>query len=217
MCMLGSKWKLVPCALTAWMLVSCDRAKLEQASSDQPEAAPQKPGTNLLSPAPDSPEPQIAAIPQNPDDSAPQTAPPLPLDMVPSTSELQLAEKLSRLKPTEKARAIFALLSTLPREALATAAGQAVEKLPDADYPTTALPVVTNPETHGQVLSVLFADLLERPDAIALPALLTIAKNADHPFAPSALDDLRLLLSADHGTDWPRWEAAIRQKLTPGR
>ena len=194
------------------MLVSCDRPK-----SEQSEVIPPKPKTNLPSSTPDSPEPRIAAISPKPDDSAPQTAPPLPLDMVPSTWELQLAEKLFRLKPTEKARAIFALLPSLPESALATATGQAVEKLPDADYPTTALPVITNPETHGQVLSVLFADLLERPDAITLPALLTIAKNPDHPFAPSALDDLRLLLSADHGSDWPRWDAAIRQKLATGR
>ena len=109
------------------------------------------------------------------------------------------------------------MIPTLPPQALATAAELAVEKLPDADYPATALPVVTNPETHGQVLSVLFADLLERPDAITLPALLTIAKNPEHPFAPSALDDLRLLLNADYGSDWSRWDAAIRQKLATVR
>ena len=194
------------------MLVSCDRPK-----SEQSEVTPPKPKTNQPSPAPDSPEPQIAAISPKPDDSAPQTAPALPLDMAPPAWELQLTEKLSRLKPAERARAIFALLPSLPESALATAAEQAVEKLPDADYPATALPVVTNSETHGQVLSVLFADLLERPDAITLPALLTIAKNPDHPFAPSALDDLRLLLSADHGSDWSRWDAAIRAKLAPGR
>ena len=114
-------------------------------------------------------------------------------------------------------RAIFALLPSLPESALTTATEQAIEKLPDADYPATALPVITNPETHGQVLSILFADLLERPDAITLPALLTIAKNPDHPFAPSALDDLCLLLSADFGSDWSRWDTAIRQKLAAGR
>ena len=194
------------------MLVSCDRPQ-----SEQSEVTPPKPKTNLPSPAADAPEIRVADLPPRPDDSAPQTAPPLPLGIAPSDSELQLVGKLSRLKPLEKARAIFALLPSLPESALASAAEQAVEKLPDADYPATALPVVTNPETHGQVLSVLFADLLERPDAITLPALLTIAKNPDHPFAPSALDDLRLLLNADYGSDWSRWDAAIRQKLATVR
>ena len=194
------------------MLLSCDRPKPEQT-----EVSPPRPGTHLPSPAPDSPETRVADLPPTPDDSAPQTAPAVPLAMTPSHWEQQLAGKLSRLKPMEKARAIFALLPTLPESALATATEVAVEKLPDADYPSTALPVVTNPETHGQVLSVLFADLLERPDAITLPALLTIAKNPDHPFAPSALDDLRLLLNADYGSDWSRWDAAIRQKLATVR
>ncbi len=143
-------------------------------------------------------------------------APAIQLDPRPSSWELQLAERTSRLKPTDRARAIFAMIPTLPPQALARAAGQAVEQLPDADYPATALPVITNPQTHGQVLSVLFADLLERPDAITLPALLTIAKNSNHPFAPSALDDLCLLLNANHGTDWSRWDAAVRAKLATG-
>lgn len=207
-----SKWKLIPGVLAAGLIVSCERPK-----SEQSEVAPPRPTTNLPSPTPESPEIRVAELPQKPDDSAPQTAPALPLNLMPSNWELQLAEKLSRLKPTEKARAIFALLPSLPESALASVAEQAVEKLPDADYPATALPVITNPKTHGQVLSVLFADLLERPDAITLPALLSIARNPEHPFAPSALDDLCLLLSADFGSDWSRWDTAIRQKLAAGR
>ena len=207
-----TQWKLVPFILAAGMLLSCDRPKPEPT-----EVTPPKPKTHLPSPTPDSPETLVTDLPPTPDDSAPQTAPAVPLDTTPSNWEQQLAGKLPRLKPVEKARAIFALLPSLPESALASAAVEAVEKLPDADYPATALPVLINPETHGQVLSVLFADLLERPDTIALPALLTIAKNPDHPFAPSALDDLRLLLNADHDTDWPRWDAAIRAKLATGR
>lgn len=211
------KWKLAVCALSAAMLVGCDRAKVELKDESQQEVAPRVTKTHSPSPVTDSPEMRVAELPPKPDDSAPQTAPAVPLDRTPSNWEQQLAGKLSRLKPVEKARAIFALLPSLPESALATATAQAVEKLPDADYAATALPVIINPETHGQVLSVLFADLLERPDAITLPALLTIAKNPEHPFSPSALDDLRLLLNADHGSDWPRWDAAIRQKLATGR
>lgn len=191
------------------MLVSCDRSK--------PEPTEVTPRVTKTEPPTPTPEIRAADLPPNPDDSAPQTAPPIPLGITPPNWELQLAGKLSHLKPAEKARAIFALLPTLPESALAPATEQAIEKLPDADYPTIVLPVITNPETHGQILSVLFADLLERPDPITLPALLTIAKTPNHPFAPSALDDLRLLLNADHETDWPRWEAAIQKKLAPAR
>ena len=210
-----NNWKVTSVVLAAGMLLGCDRA--ERNRVDRPEDAAQELRTDLPPVAPDSPEPRVAEPSPKQADSAPQMAPAIQLDPRPSSWELQLAERTSRLKPTDRARVIFAMIPTLPPQALASAAEQAVEKLPDADYPATALPVVTNPETHGQVLSVLFADLLERPDAITLPALLTIAKNPDHPFAPSALDDLRLLLNADYGSDWSRWDAAIRQKLATVR
>ena len=214
--MTGSDWKLLFCALVGGILPGCERAGLKQPDIAPPEVIAQEVRTDVQ-PTLDPPELPVAEPSPKQADSAPQMAPAIQLDQLPASWELQLAERTSRLKPTDRARVIFAMIPTLPPQALASAAEQAVEKLPDADYPATALPVVTNPETHGQVLSVLFADLLERPDAITLPALLTIAKNPDHPFAPSALDDLRLLLNADYGSDWSRWDAAIRQKLATVR
>ncbi len=212
---MDNNWKVTSVVLAAGMLLGCDRA--ERNHVDRPEVAAQEVRPDLPPVAPDSPEPRVAEPSPKQGDSAPQMAPAIQLDPRPSSWELQLAEKTSRLKPTDRARAIFAMLPTLPPQALASAAAQAVEQLPDADYPATALPVIINPQTHGQVLSVLFADLLERTDAITLPALLTIAKDSKHSFAPSALDDLSLLLNANYGSDWPRWDAAIREKLAPGR
>ena len=62
-----------------------------------------------------------------------------------------------------------------------------------------------NPQTHGMVLSVLFDDLLERPDEITLPVLLTIARTPTHPLAPEARDNLELLLGTNFGADWMKW------------
>ena len=143
------------------------------------------------------------------DDS--QRPPPLALSTGALAWEQQLADAATGHDATGKARALFALLDRLPEEALAATAEQAVAQLPDKDYATTALPLVTDAKTHGQVLTVLFADLMERPDAIALPALLTIARNEAHPYSPPALDNLRLLLRADHATDWAKWESAVRE------
>ena len=47
----------------------------------------------------------------------------------------------------------------------------------------------------------------------SLPALLQVARNPSHPYAPHARENLDLLLGQDFGTDWPRWETAIRVKL----
>ena len=74
--------------------------------------------------------------------------------------------------------------------------------------------MITNPKTRGQVLSPMFSDLLDRSDAVTLPTLLDIATTPDHPFAPEAVEDLKLLVGADYGTDWVQWTQAIRQILT---
>jgi hypothetical protein len=105
------------------------------------------------------------------------------------------------------------MMPTLPPGAIHHATELAVAGLTDADYPSTALPVIVNPTTRGQVMSVLFADLLERSDEVTLPTLVAIASNPMHAFAPSALDDLRLLLGADYGNDWQRWNQAVQEKL----
>jgi|GEM_PF-6053601 len=120
-------------------------------------------------------------------------------------------------EPAARSRALLAMLPKMPQEALAEITEKAVDQLPDEAYASTALPVVTNPATHGQVMSVLFADLMERPDAITLPALLQIARNPQHAFGPSAVDNLKLLLRVDRGTDWAAWEKDVAQRVAAGR
>lgn len=113
-----------------------------------------------------------------------------------------------------KAKALFDLLPQVPEESMANTAEQAATWLRDRDYARVARPLIINPRTHGAVLGALFADLMERPDAVTLPTLVDIAKNPDHPFAPSAHDNLTLLVGRDYGVDWPAWDKAVLQKLT---
>ena len=117
-----------------------------------------------------------------------------------------------KLDESQKSRELLRSIPTLPEEALESVTEHAVSELRDADY-AAARTLLINPQTHGRVLGVLFADLMERPDAIAFPTLLAIARNASHPFAPAAQDALELVLSAEFGEDWPQWEAEIRNAL----
>lgn len=117
------------------------------------------------------------------------------------------------LDDAAKSRQLLAMIATFPENGLTSASEEAVKRLPDADYNAVALPMVTNPQTHGLVESVLFADLMERPDAITLPALLRIAKTSDHPYAKFAHDNLDLLVGEDFGADWLKWEAAVQKTL----
>ena len=119
----------------------------------------------------------------------------------------------SALSESAKAQRLFAILPSLPEEALDRAARQAIERLSDRDY-SVASRRLTDPATHGQVSSVLFEDLLQRPDAVALPTLLRVARAADHPFTEPARENLELLLGKNFGTDWAAWEAEIRRALS---
>ena len=89
-----------------------------------------------------------------------------------------------------------------------------MEVLRDPDYAAIAQPVLVNPQTGGAILSVLFADVMQRPDAIALPALLQVARSPEHPYASYARDNLALLVGHDWAADWPAWEAAVRQRAS---
>ena len=162
---------------------------------------------------------QLAAVAENleppPPADEPNLAPKIELSRGKLAWEaaIENATNASGLSDTAKSRQLLAMIATLPEEALTAASEEAVKRLPDTDYNAVALPLVANPQTHGLVESVLFADLMERPDAIALPALLRIARTPDHPYAKFAHDNLDLLVGQDFGADWPKWEAAVQKTL----
>lgn len=191
------------------------RAELNDGESARAVVSEKDATVETLSP----PDRSRASPPPTASRSEPGTAelmrpPPLELRTGTLPWERQIADTIARFgTPAEKASALLKLLPTFPPEAHAAATEKALEHLPDRDYAAVALPAVTNPATAGQAMSVLFADLMERPDAITLPALLSIAQNPRHPFAAPALDNLRLLLRTDFGNDWTKWAAAVDQRL----
>ena len=118
----------------------------------------------------------------------------------------------TRLSDSLKARILLGGLRGLPEEGLQKASQEAIDRLSDRDYAIVA-GILIDPRTHGMVQSVLFADLLERPDGITLPTLLAIARNTDHPLATSARDNLELLLGKRFENDWAKWEVEISRAL----
>ena len=136
---------------------------------------------------------------------------------LPWEEKIESVTGANNLAETAKVRRLLEMIPALPEHGLTTAAEEAVKRTTDADYNAVLLPVLANPLTHGMVQQVLFANLMERPDAIALPALLRIARSQGHPFAKYALENLNLLLRADYGADWLEWEAAIAASLASNR
>jgi len=128
--------------------------------------------------------------------------------------ELQLKETISRAGAgTPAAKAILNLLAYLPEEALETATEQAMERLSNEDWRSAAQPILANAQTHGRVLSVLFADLMERPREVSLPVLSQLANHAVHPLASFALDNLKLFL----GDDFKLQSASLEPVLEVGQ
>ena len=163
---------------------------------------------------------QLPAVAENQEPAQPADEPNLAPKIELSRGKLaweaaiETAANANGVSDTAKSRQLLAMIATLPEEAFTAASEEAVKRLPDTDYNAVALPLVANPQTHGLVESVLFADLMERPDAIALPALLRIARTPDHPYAKFAHDNLDLLVGEDFGADWPKWDAAVQKTLT---
>jgi hypothetical protein len=198
----GAAWWLAPNSEPPALLPSAEKTQISApASALAPDEISLPPGSF----------PELETVAEAPASNVPELA----LGTGSLAWEQQIATIVSahRNGSAAAARAILALLPTLPEEALAPATETALSQLSVQDYPAVALPRLLDPNSPGQSLAVLFADLLEKPARIKFSALLTIAKNPLHPFSEAALDDLKLLLKADHGSSWHAWEAAISQAL----
>lgn len=190
-----------------------EKGSREQVFSPPVSIAETKPEATHTSSPPETLEPLVSGVNEREDPSAAR-----PPQLVVTSGvllwEKQIADVANAQRsPADKARAIFAMLPTLPAEALETATRESIERVSNVNYAAVALPILINPQTNGRVLSVLFEDLLDRPQAIALPALLDVAQNEKHPFAQPAKEDLELLLQTNHGRDWSKWLAAIQQQV----
>lgn len=109
-------------------------------------------------------------------------------------------------------RTLLEWLPRLPAAGQVEAAQHIVNLLEDADYAPLAK-VAADPATPEEVLDILLADLLNRPNALKLPALLSVARQTNHAKAGEAKDLLELYLEEDFGTDWAQWEARMQEWL----
>jgi hypothetical protein len=109
-------------------------------------------------------------------------------------------------------RTLLELLPRFPKAGQVEAAQHIANLLEDDDYAPLAK-VLADPTMPEEVLDILLADLLNRPNALKLPALLSIARQTDHPQAREAKDLLELYLEEDFGSDWAQWETRMQAWL----
>jgi hypothetical protein len=127
--------------------------------------------------------------------------------------ELRIDEVLrSTADEAQTAKILINMLPTLPPEGQEEAAQHISNLVLDENY-KDVLPLVKNPNLPEEVLDVFVTDLMNRDDQVKLPALLDIAKIPNHPHHEEALTDLQIFLDEDFGTDWGRWDTAMKAYL----
>ncbi len=197
-----------------WWFVSSERENRDHvfaATPSLPSAAPPPPQP-LPTPAGDVvPSVKTRALPSP---EGVDILPAIPLETGELGWELTIRRTLEdkRLTEAQKGRRLLEAIPTLAVEGRETAAEEAIKRIPDSEYRHVQI-ALSNPATFGTAISVFFSDLMDRPDELRLPTLLAIAQNSEHPYASSARDNLSFVLKQNLGTDWTRWDAAIRQQL----
>jgi hypothetical protein len=112
----------------------------------------------------------------------------------------------------DKAKQMIEMFPRLPADGQEEVVRHLTNLLPDQDYGLMRS-YLTNASLPENVLDFLLDDVLNRPNSLKLPALLEVARNAQHPKAAEAKDFLGLFLEADFGSDWDRWQAGMEQWL----
>jgi hypothetical protein len=169
------------------------------------------PSLFVIPPAPPATgtDPNIALAAPPPQTAAdPTPAPQYSTDWEQKLDDILLAEE----DPNTKADQILALISSAPPDAQVELSQHLVNMVQDDHY-AGAAQLLTNAVTPSAVSTVLMNDLLNRPNALKLPMLLSVAQNEDHPLKDQAREMLELLLQQDEGTNWDQWSSSINTWL----
>jgi hypothetical protein len=130
-----------------------------------------------------------------------------------NTWEDQLDDILSsESEDTNKVKQLFAMFRTLPPEGQEEVVQHLSNLVEDEDYAPLGQ-MLLDTKLSEEVLDVLMADLLNRPNATKLPMFLQVARTPEHPQAQEAKDLLELYLDEDYGTDWNKWQQEMEKWL----
>jgi hypothetical protein len=107
---------------------------------------------------------------------------------------------------------LAAALPGMPLDGQLEAAQHMVNLLADDEY-ATAETVYFNPSMAEPVRRLVFEDFMNRPNTLKLPILVRTLRESGHPLRNEAIENLQVYLGRDEGTDWTRWDAAVRETL----
>lgn len=155
-------------------------------------------------------DPQEAAAPRSARYVGAYTVPLTPEGNTAATGSERMGEVLSSTASSSaKAQALLTLFPQLPATAQPAAAHHIVNLLPDAAYGAFATHL-TNANASAEVRTIIYTDLLQRPNGIKLPWLLAVARSPGGSQAGEAARLLQATLREDHGANWNVWSERIR-------
>ncbi len=109
---------------------------------------------------------------------------------------------------TNKVKQLFALFPTLPPDGQEEVAQHLSNLVEDDNYGPLG-DLLKNSSLPEGVLDELLADLLNRPNSLKLPLLLSVAQEPDNAKHDEAKDLLELYLGDDYGTNWSTWQSTM--------
>lgn len=112
----------------------------------------------------------------------------------------------------EKVKRMFAMFPLLPEDGQVEVAQHLANLVPDEEYAPLGQ-MLTNSALPEEVLDVLLADVLNRPNAAKMPALLAVARDPANSKSGEARELLELFLDEDYGEDWNIWQEKVDEYL----
>jgi hypothetical protein len=118
----------------------------------------------------------------------------------------------SETDDTNKVKELFQMFPRLPEDGQVEIAQHLSNLVEDEDYAPLGK-LLENAKLSEDVLDILMADVLNRPNAIKLPMFLELAKNPEHAKAEEAKDLLELYLDEDYKDNWELWRTKMNEWL----
>jgi hypothetical protein len=176
------------------------------------DAVRSEPAPTLVEPAPAPPVPAPGAKPAPPEVKAAAAKQPAPRTEI-AQWEYRIDEALrSQADHSAIALSLLSQVPAMPGEGQTAAAQHIVNLISDRDY-LQVLPYIKNSRMESGFQEIIVAESLNRPDEVKLPVLLAAARTPKHPMAETAVSVLSVLLDANHGSDWTKWEEAVNKAL----
>jgi hypothetical protein len=107
---------------------------------------------------------------------------------------------------------LMALAPSLPPDGQVEAVQHMVNLTDDESYQNAAA-MLLNPATAEDVAEVIYSDVLNRPNTVKLPVMVSILRTPGHRLRDETLSTLQIFLGEDLGDNPEAWNAAVQNYL----